>query len=94
MLGLDYMRYLSRTVLDEIEAAIDPATKMIWIESPTNPMLRMIDIAACAEIAHRKGLMLAVDNTFASPYLQNPLALGAHVSRTPPRSTSADTPIC
>jgi cystathionine beta-lyase/cystathionine gamma-synthase len=52
---------------------------MLWIETPTNPMLRMIDIAACGEIAHRKGLTLVVDNTFASPYLQNPLAFGAHV---------------
>ena len=71
--------FVDATVLDEIETAIDSAAKMLWIESPTNPMLRMIDIAACAEIAHRKGLMLVVDNTFASPYLQNPLEFGAHV---------------
>ena len=71
--------FVDATVIDEIEKAIDSATKMLWIETPTNPMLRMIDIAACAEIARRKELMLVVDNTFASPYLQNPLELGAHV---------------
>jgi cystathionine gamma-synthase/cystathionine gamma-lyase len=71
--------FVDATQLDEIENAIESATKMLWIESPTNPMLRMIDIAACGEIARRKKLMLVVDNTFASPYLQNPLELGAHV---------------
>jgi cystathionine beta-lyase/cystathionine gamma-synthase len=53
---------------------------MLWIESPTNPLLRLVDIAACAEIARRRGAQLVVDNTFATPYLQNPLALGAHLS--------------
>jgi cystathionine beta-lyase/cystathionine gamma-synthase len=53
---------------------------MVWIESPTNPMLRLIDVAACAEIARRHGAWLVVDNTFATPFLQNPIALGAHVA--------------
>jgi cystathionine gamma-synthase len=53
---------------------------MLWIESPTNPLLRLVDVAACAEIARRRGAQLVVDNTFATPYLQSPLALGAHVS--------------
>jgi cystathionine gamma-lyase len=52
-------------------------TKLIWIETPTNPLLQILDIAAIAEIAHRAGAILAVDNTFASPYLQQPLRLGA-----------------
>jgi cystathionine beta-lyase/cystathionine gamma-synthase len=52
---------------------------MVWIESPTNPMLRIVDLAACAEIARRHGAWLVVDNTFATPYLQNPLELGADV---------------
>ncbi len=52
---------------------------MVWIESPTNPLLRLIDVAACAEIAAHAGALLVVDNTFATPYLQNPLAHGAHV---------------
>ncbi|MFL5243193.1 MAG: cystathionine gamma-synthase [Gemmataceae bacterium] len=53
------------------------ATKLVWIETPTNPLLQILDIAAIAELAHRSGAILAVDNTFASPYLQQPLKLGA-----------------
>lgn len=56
---------------------ITPATKLIWIETPTNPLLQIIDIAAIAALAHKTGAILAVDNTFASPYLQLPLKLGA-----------------
>src|ERR1700719_3821912 len=56
---------------------ITPATKLVWIETPTNPLLQIVDIAAIAELAHRAGALLAVDNTFASPYLQQPLKLGA-----------------
>lgn len=56
---------------------ITPETKLVWIETPTNPLLQVIDIAAIAELAHRAGALLAVDNTFASPYLQLPLQLGA-----------------
>ncbi|HRA44517.1 MAG TPA: aminotransferase class I/II-fold pyridoxal phosphate-dependent enzyme, partial [Phycicoccus sp.] len=65
--------------LDSVRAVIRPETKLIWIESPTNPLLGIADIAAVAEIAHEAGALLAVDNTFASPYLQNPLALGADI---------------
>jgi len=72
--------WVDATRIDEIERAVCAETKFIWIESPTNPMLRLVDIAACAEIAQRSGCRLVVDNTFATPYLQNPLALGAHVS--------------
>src|SRR4051812_21162203 len=54
-----------------------PRTKLVWIESPTNPLLQLVDIAAVAEVAHRAGALLAVDNTFASPYLQQPIRLGA-----------------
>jgi cystathionine beta-lyase/cystathionine gamma-synthase len=56
---------------------ITPATKLVWIETPTNPLLQIVDIAAIAELAHKAGAVLAVDNTFASPYLQQPLRLGA-----------------
>jgi cystathionine gamma-lyase len=56
---------------------LTPATKLVWVETPTNPLLQMIDIAAIAEMAHKAGAPLAVDNTFASPYLQQPLRLGA-----------------
>jgi len=54
-------------------------TKLVWIETPTNPLLRVIDIEAVAEIAHERGAIVVVDNTFATPYLQNPLALGADI---------------
>jgi cystathionine beta-lyase/cystathionine gamma-synthase len=71
--------YVDATRLEAVAKAIEPATRMVWIESPTNPMLRLIDVAACAEIARERGAWLVVDNTFATPYLQNPIALGAHV---------------
>src|SRR5690606_30154399 len=57
--------------------AITPKTKMVWIETPTNPMLKIVDIATVAAIAKRHGLLVVVDNTFASPMLQRPLELGA-----------------
>jgi cystathionine beta-lyase/cystathionine gamma-synthase len=56
---------------------ITPATKLVWIETPTNPLLQVLDIAAIAELAHRAHAVFAVDNTFASPYLQQPIRLGA-----------------
>ncbi|MCW0365023.1 Cystathionine beta-lyase [Xanthomonas sacchari] len=61
------------------EAAVRPTTKMVWIETPTNPMLKIVDIAAIAAIARKHGLLVVVDNTFASPLLQRPLALGADI---------------
>jgi len=71
--------YVDATRPEEIAKAMEPATRFVWIESPTNPMLRLVDVAACAEIARRQGARLVVDNTFATPYLQNPLALGAAI---------------
>ncbi|MGI5326268.1 cystathionine gamma-synthase [Actinomadura nitritigenes] len=62
-----------------VRAAIRPETKLIWVETPTNPLLGIADIAMLAGIAHDAGALLAVDNTFASPYLQRPLELGADV---------------
>ena len=61
----------------QIAAAVQPNTRLIWLETPTNPLLQLADIAAVAEIAHSAGAWLGVDNTFASPALQRPLALGA-----------------
>ena len=58
-------------------AGVHRDTRMVWVESPSNPLLRVIDIAAVAELAHSHGAMLVVDNTFATPYLQQPLGLGA-----------------
>jgi cystathionine gamma-lyase len=64
---------------EAIEAVIRPNTRLVWIESPTNPLLKVIDIAQVVEIAHRHGAWVGVDNTFASPYFQTPLALGTDV---------------
>jgi cystathionine gamma-synthase len=64
---------------DAIAAAMTSATKVVWIETPTNPLLTIADIAATAEVAHAGGATFVVDNTFASPYLQQPLLLGADV---------------
>lgn len=60
-----------------LDDAMTPATRLVWLETPTNPLLRVSDIAALAQRAHARGAAVAVDNTFASPYLQQPLALGA-----------------
>jgi cystathionine gamma-synthase len=65
--------------LDALRAAIRPTTRVIWCETPTNPLLNVSDIAALAGVAHDAGALLVVDNTFASPYLQRPLTLGADV---------------
>jgi cystathionine gamma-synthase len=65
--------------LDAVRAALRPTTRVIWCETPTNPLLNVADIAALAEVAHEAGALLVVDNTFASPYLQRPLTLGADV---------------
>ena len=63
--------------LDAVEHAITPQTRLVWLESPTNPLLRVVDIDAVSEVAHSHGSMVCVDNTFATPYLQQPLHLGA-----------------
>lgn len=62
-----------------IEKQLSERTKMLWVETPSNPMMKIIDIEACSRIAKKHDLFLVVDNTFASPYLQNPLALGADI---------------
>lgn len=62
-----------------VEAAVTPNTKLIWIETPTNPLMNITDIAAISKIATAKKVLLCVDNTFASPYLQNPIDLGADI---------------
>ncbi len=64
---------------DAVRQAIRPETAVVWLETPTNPLLTIADIAAIAEVAHQAGTTLVVDNTFASPYLQQPLNLGADV---------------
>ncbi|HEY4603104.1 MAG TPA: cystathionine gamma-synthase [Blastococcus sp.] len=64
---------------DALRAAMRPTTRVVWCETPTNPLLNIADIALVAEVAHAAGALLVVDNTFASPYLQQPLTLGADV---------------
>lgn len=76
--GLDFS-FVDLTDPAAFEAAITPKTRMVWIETPTNPMLKIVDIAAVAEIARARGLLVVVDNTFASPIVQRPLELGAHL---------------
>ncbi len=72
--------YVNTSVLEELRRAMRPNTKMVYVESPSNPVIEVTDLAAAAEIAHDHGAVLVVDNTFASPYLQKPLDLGADVS--------------
>jgi cystathionine beta-lyase/cystathionine gamma-synthase len=76
--GLDFS-YVDTSVLENIEQAITPKTKYLFVETPTNPMLRITDLAAAADIAHRHNVRVIVDNTFASPYIQQPLALGCDI---------------
>ena len=71
--------WVDATDLANVEAAMTPQTKMVYIESPTNPVMEIVDIAGSAEIAHAQGAFLAVDNTFLSPYYQRPLEHGADV---------------
>jgi cystathionine gamma-lyase len=70
-------KFIAMSSIADLEAAITPQTKLIWIETPTNPMLNIVDIKAVCDIAKAKNIMTCVDNTFASPYLQTPLDLGA-----------------
>lgn len=69
--------FVDMTDLKQVEEVVSSKTKLVWIETPTNPLLRIIDIQAVAEIARKNGALSVVDNTFASPYLQQPLHLGA-----------------
>lgn len=68
------------THADNVERALQPSTRLIWVETPSNPLLRVVDIARIAEIAHSRSALCVVDNTWASPVLQRPLSLGADVA--------------
>ncbi|MGE0594550.1 MAG: PLP-dependent aspartate aminotransferase family protein [Vicinamibacterales bacterium] len=74
--GLDFT-YVDTSDVSAITRAVQPNTKMLFLETPTNPVLRLTDLAAACEAAHARNLVVAVDNTFASPYVQRPLAFGA-----------------
>ncbi|RJG44671.1 cystathionine gamma-synthase [Mesorhizobium sp. DCY119] len=71
--------FVDFTDLAKVEAAIRPETKMLWVETPTNPLLRIVDLEGVAALARRKGLISVADNTFASPYIQRPLELGIDI---------------
>ncbi len=77
-MGLDFA-YVDLSDLAAVEAAITDKTKMLWVETPTNPLMKIADIAALSRIARAHGLLLVVDNTFATPFCQQPLSLGADV---------------
>src|SRR4051794_704690 len=76
--GYDFA-YADLTDLDAARGALASGTALVWIETPTNPLLKIVDIAAVARLAHEAGALVVVDNTFASPFLQTPLALGADI---------------
>lgn len=74
--GIDFT-FVDMTDIDQVKSAIRDETKLMWIETPTNPLLRIVDIAALSKLSKSNGILTVVDNTFASPYLQRPLELGA-----------------
>jgi cystathionine gamma-lyase/cystathionine beta-lyase/cystathionine gamma-lyase/homocysteine desulfhydrase len=71
--------YVDTSNVDAVRAAIRPNTKIVYLETPTNPMMTLSDLAACSEVAHARGALVVVDNTFCSPYLQRPIELGADI---------------
>lgn len=71
--------FVNMSDVNNVSRYVNGKTKLIWVETPTNPTMQIVDIEACAKIAKEKNILLAVDNTFASPYLQNPLLLGADI---------------
>src|SRR5262249_33711305 len=76
--GLEFS-FVDMTNLAATHAAFRPNTRLVWIETPTNPLLKVLDIAALSSLAHERHTLMGVDNTFASPYLQRPLELGADI---------------
>jgi cystathionine beta-lyase/cystathionine gamma-synthase len=77
-LGLEFT-YISTSDIEAVSSAIKPNTKMIFVETPTNPLMALTDLAAVAEAAHARGVKLVVDNTFMSPFFQRPIELGADI---------------
>jgi cystathionine gamma-lyase len=71
--------FIDATDINVIAAHVNKNTKLLWLETPSNPLMRITDIKACVELARKNSILVAVDNTFASPYLQNPLDLGADI---------------
>src|SRR5207237_8435873 len=75
-LGIEFT-FVDLSDAARLEGALRPSTKMVWLETPSNPLLKVIDLAEVSRRAHARGAQVVVDNTFLSPYLQQPLALGA-----------------
>src|SRR5439155_16263261 len=71
--------YVDTSRVDSVRAAMRPNTKIVYLETPTNPMMTLTDIPACSEVAHKAGALVVVDNTFCSPYMQRPIELGADI---------------
>ena len=76
--GLEFT-YVDTSKVDAVKKAIRDTTRVLFLETPTNPMMTLTDIAACSKVAHERGILVAVDNTFCSPYLQRPIELGADI---------------
>lgn len=76
--GLEFT-YVDTSKVDDVRAALRPNTRIVFLETPTNPMMTVTDLAACSEVAHKAGALVVVDNTFCSPYLQQPISLGADI---------------
>ena len=76
--GLQFT-YVDTSKVDEVRKAMRKETKIVFLETPTNPMMTITDLAACSEVAHKGGAMVVVDNTFCSPYIQRPIELGADI---------------
>ncbi|HEY3057128.1 MAG TPA: cystathionine gamma-synthase [Thermoanaerobaculia bacterium] len=76
--GLQFT-YVDTSKVDEVRKAMRPETKIVFLETPTNPMMTITDLAACSDVAHKGGALVVVDNTFCSPYLQRPIELGADI---------------
>ncbi len=76
--GLQFT-YVDTSDVDSVRRALQPNTRIVFLETPTNPMMTVTDLAACAEVAHASGALVVVDNTFCSPYIQRPIELGADI---------------
>jgi cystathionine gamma-synthase len=77
--GYEFDYLTAQEISEDLASRLDGRTRLVWLETPTNPLLNVVDIRAAAEAAHAVGAMVVVDNTFATPYLQNPLELGADI---------------
>src|SRR5690606_33277566 len=77
-LGIKF-HFVDMNDLDKFQSLINESTKLVWVETPTNPLMKLADIEAIAKITKHKNLLFAVDNTFATPYLQRPLEIGADI---------------